>query len=163
MDDRLAGELIAPATKWIAENVVRDGADDRARLSRWVAGRILRDLARWGVSESVYEPAAAKFSAAGAPPLPDLPAEGPRYVRRTWGTCTFETLPPARRGGLSRWSGWQAAGLYWTDGARPLPAVERLARAETGAKPDATLRRTIEACLEAGLMIEDNSRNFPRR
>jgi len=163
MDDALAGALVAPATAWIDGNIVRAGDDDPAVLSRWVAGRILRDLSRWGVSASVFESAAAKYASADAEPLPDLPTEGPRFFRRTWGTCTFETLPPERRGGLSCWSGWINAGLYWNDGHRPLPAVERLARAETGAKPDASLRRAFDACLEAGLMVQDNTPNFSKR
>jgi hypothetical protein len=162
MDERLAAEVIGPATEWIDENIIRPGADDPALLPRWVGGRMLRDLARWGVSHSVYEPAAAKYAAADAPPLPDLPTDGPRYIRSTWGTCTFETLPAERRRDLSRWSAWITAGLYWNDGRRPLPAVERLARAETGTKPESSLKNAFEACVEAGMMVQDNSGNYPR-
>jgi len=161
MDDKLAGELIGPAAKWVDENLL-GGAGDAEHLRRWAAGGLFRDLARWGVSESVYEPTAAKYVAAGAPPLPDLPAEGPRYVRAAWGTCTLETLPVERREGFSRWSGWQAAGGYWNDGIRPLPAVERLARAEAGGMPEAGLKPFFEACIEAALMVQDNSGAYPR-
>ena len=163
MDDELAREILAPATDWIDENIIRAGDDDAADLSRWVAGRTLRDLGRWGVSQSVYEPAAAKYALPDADPLSDLPAKGPRYFRTTWGTATLETLPLDRRGSHSRWSGWQTAGLYWNDGHRPLPAVERLARAETGGKPEQKLGPFFAKCLEAGLMVEDNTRNYARR
>jgi len=154
LDDAKARELIAPAAAWIDAHIVRAGNDDAAHLSRWVAGRMLRDLGRWGVSESLYESAAAKYCAANDEPLLDLPADGPRYRRTTWGTCTFETLPVERRQGLSRWSGWLTSGLYWTDGRRTLPAVERLARAETGADAGQTLQAAIDVCLEAGMMVE---------
>lgn len=159
MDDKLAGELIAPAVKWIDANVL-GGEADAERLRRWSAAGVLRDLARWGVSESIYEPAAAEYSPAGAPPLPDLPTQGPRYVRTTWGTATLETLPADRREGFSRWSGWQTAALYWNDGRRPIAAVERLAKAEAGGMPETGLKPFYEACIEAGLMVEDNSGRF---
>ncbi len=153
MNDDAAQALIEPAAKWIDANIVTTGADDAARLSRWAAGRTLRDLARFGVSESVFEKAAAEYAPAGAPPLPDLSAGGPVYKRTVWGTCTYETLPVERRAGLSRWSPAATAGLYWTDGVRTLPAVERLARAELG--PDAKLdtQRLIEGNLESGTLV----------
>lgn len=159
MDDKLAGELAAPAAKWIEENVL-GGEGDAADLRRWAAAAAFRDLARWGVSESIYEPAAAKYAPAGAPPLADLPADGPRYIRSTWGTATLETLPVERRKGFSRWSNWAASGLYWTDGRRPLAAVERLVKAETGGLPKEGLTPYFQACIEAGLMVEDNSDRF---
>lgn len=154
MDDDTAKALLEPAAKWIDANIVQDGDDGSAQLSRWVAGRILRDLARWDVSRAVYEPAAAKYAPAGAPPLPGLPADGPVYGRTVWGTCTYETLPARRRGGLSRWSEPSAAGLYWTDGRRPLPAVEQLTLAEVGKPPDGGLARVIEGGIENGTLVQ---------
>jgi len=162
MDDRLAGAMIPPAARWVDENIVKTGDDDPAALSRWVAGRIFRDLSRFGVGESVYETAATEYCPADAPPLPDLPIGAPRYCRTTWGTCTFETLPAEKRRGLSRWSGTLNSGLYWTDNVRPLAAVERLMRAETGAKGETNLAGLVEACLEAGLMVEDTSHKFEK-
>jgi hypothetical protein len=86
--------------------------------------------------------------------LNDLPAAGRRFIRRTWGTCTLETLPPDRTRGLGRWSLWQAAGLYWNHSGRTLAAAERLTRAEVGQCPEGGLLRLMEACVEAGLAEE---------
>ncbi|HET6429331.1 MAG TPA: M28 family peptidase, partial [Phycisphaerae bacterium] len=158
-----AAELIAPAAAWIDGEIVKEGDDDPARLSRWVAGRILRDLTRWDVPESVYEQPAARYAPADAPPLPDLPAEGPRYIRRTWGTSTFERLPAEKRKGLSCWSATINSGFYWCDGKLPLPALERLASAETGNNKGVNLRHAFEAALEAGIMVEDNTDNFRKK
>ncbi|OPX21579.1 MAG: hypothetical protein B1H04_06430 [Planctomycetales bacterium 4484_123] len=160
LDDSSARQLLAPAKAWIDQTIVKAGQDDPALLSRWVAGRMLRDLRRWGISEGVYEPTAADYCPADAEPLPDLPTTGPRYVRTTWGTCNFSQAPPERRKGLSCWSGTINAGLYWNDGRRPLAAVERLAAAETGAKSGVKLREVFEVALEAGLMVQDNSENY---
>jgi len=153
LDGRSAAQLVGPATEWIGNCVLRDGNDDPALLSRWVAGRGLRSMARWGIHQSVYEPFAAEYASPDAEPLPGLPSGGPRYARTVWGTCTFETLPVERRKGLSRWSSWINTGLYWSNGEMPLPAVERLARAETGAAPDASLEQGFDACVEAGTMV----------
>ena len=161
LDDRLAGEIVAPAAKWLEENLL-GSEGDAEHLRRWAAAGVFRDLARWNISESVYESAAGRYVPPGAPPLPDLPAAGPRYRRTTWGTSTLETLPVERRKGFSRWSSWTAAGLYWTDGRRPLPAVERLVRAETGSLPANGLGPYVERCIEAGLLVEDNSDNSMR-
>ena len=111
----------------------------------------MRDLARWGVPTSVYEPLAAAYAPAGAEPLPDLSREGRRLARRQWGAYTFETLPDDRARQFSRWSDWQAAAFYWCDGRRTLAAAERLARAETGRMPEGAMERLAEACVEAGL------------
>ena len=152
LDDASARPLIEPAAAWIDANTITAGDDDRAMLSRWVAARTLRDLARFGVSESVFEPAAAQYAFAGAPPLPDLPTDGPVYERRVWGTCTYETLPLERRAGLSRWSESATSALYWTDGKRTLPAIERLVLAETGKLPPDGLARVVEGGLENGTL-----------
>jgi hypothetical protein len=157
MDDSAAGQLIGPAAGWVEANLLQDGEDDAAALRGWAAGGVLRDLGRWGVSRTLFEPAASRFAESGAPPLPDLPADGPVYKRTVWGTCTYETLPVPRRGGLSRWSEAAAAGLYWTDGRRPLAAVERLARAETGTLPEGGLGRVMEGGLEAGTLVQVHS------
>jgi len=162
MNDRLAEGLIPPAAEWIEGEILRAGDDDAAHLRRWAAAGVLRDLARWDVSESLYEPAASKYASAEAEPLPDLPTAGPRYIRSTWGTCTLETLPPQRAKGFSRWSGWQTAAVYWNDGRRPLSAVERLAKAEAGGVPEGALAKFFAACVEAGLMVQDNSEAYPR-
>ncbi|MGQ9661937.1 MAG: M28 family peptidase [Kiritimatiellia bacterium] len=152
LDADLAQDLIASACLWIDRNIVRHGETDAAFLSRWAAAKIVRDLARWEIGPALYEPYAARYAPPDAPPLPNLPTEGRTYVRRVWGTCTWETLPPERRKGLSRWSNFIASGLYWTDGQRPLAAVERLARAETEPKSDNGLRFALDACVEAGTM-----------
>jgi hypothetical protein len=155
MDAEAAGALIPAAAGWVEQNLLRDGEDDRALLARWAAGQVFRDLGRWGIDAEVYEASASLYTPADAPPLPGLPTDGPLYRRTVWGNCTFETLPPERRRGLTRWSSWVTAGLYWTDGIRPLPAVERLARAETGAKPGAGLEKAFETCVEAGTMVKE--------
>jgi len=142
-------------------NVRRRAGRPRRRLDR--RGNRLRDLGRWGVPESVYEQAACRYAPADAPPLPDLPTEGPRYIRRTWGTCNFETLPAEKRQGLSCWSATINSGFYWCDGKRPLPALERLAAAETGNAKGVDLTRPFEAALEAGIMVEDNTDNFRKK
>jgi len=151
LDDRTAEWLLPPAVRWIEEQVLPARDADGQMLRRWVAARSLRDLVRWGVSASVYEPAAARYSPAEAPPLADLPAAGPRLVRRTWGTCTFDTLPEDRARAFSRWAMRQAVALYWCHGAWPLAAAERLARAECGLLPEGGLRPLAEVCVEAGL------------
>ena len=151
LDDRSARSVLPAAERWTDEHVLPADDADAAALRRWAAGRMLRDLARWDVSPSVYEAQAARYAPADAEPLAGLPAEGPRLARRTWGTCTLETLAPDRTRGLSRWSLWQAAALYWMDGRRPLAAVERLARAEVGRPPQGRMARLAEACVEAGV------------
>jgi hypothetical protein len=149
LDSAPARLLVPAAVRWTDGHVIpSQGADARA-LRRWTAAGMLRDLHRWGVPESVYEAEAARYWLAGAPPLPDLSGEGPRFRRRTYGTCTLETLPPERTQGLSRWSLWQAAALYWTDGRRPMADIERLVRAEVGRVPDGGLAHLMEACVEA--------------
>ncbi len=156
LDTTSAGALVGPAIQWIDRNILRAGDDDAARLSRWAAGRMLRDLSRWKVDRAVWEDAAASYCPPEAEPLDGLTASsGPTYRRTVWGACTFETLAHERRAGLSRWSTWLASGLYWCDGRRPLAAVERLARAETAAKPEASLKKGFDACVEAGTMTVD--------
>jgi hypothetical protein len=151
LDDRSARSLLAPAARWIDENVVPADDPAGAELRRWAAGRMLRDLGRWGIQAAVYEAEAARYAPASAEPLADLPREGPRLVRRTWGAYTLETLPAERAGRFSRWSHEQAASLYWCDGRRPLAAVERLARAELGKVSEGRLAALAEACIEAGV------------
>jgi len=154
MNDETAQPLIEPATKWIDANLVQVGGDDAALLRRWAAGRALRDLARFGVSGSVFEEAAAKYAPAAAPPLPDLPTDGPVYRRTVWGTCTYEALPVERRRGLGRWSESAAAALYWMDGERTLPAIQRLARAEVGPDVKLDMQRLIDGNLKNGTAEE---------
>jgi hypothetical protein len=149
--DASARAILPAATRWIEANVLPAPEADAAALRRWAAGRMLRDLARWGASPAVYEDQAARYAPAGAAPLADLPAGGPRLVRRTWGTATLETLPKERTLGLGRWSTWQAAALYWADGLRPPEAIERLVRAEVGRVPDGAVAHLAEACVEAGV------------
>ena len=159
MDDALAAEMLPGATAWLEANVL-GGEGDAAELNRWAAGRALRDLARFGVTESVFGAAADKYSPADAPPMAGLPTDGPRFIRRTWGTATLETLPVADRKGFTRWSGWGTAALYWTDGRRSLPAIERLAAAECGSVPKQGLAPYFDVCRAAGLLVEDNTDKF---
>ncbi|MBM4032429.1 MAG: M28 family peptidase [Planctomycetes bacterium] len=175
LDDALAERRIGPAAAWVEREVARVGhggvhelrhgpstpgppegapRDDAGLLDRRAAAGVLRDLARWGVSEGVWEPAAARFAPRDAEPLPGLPSEGPVYRRTVWGTCTCETLPRERRMGLFPWSRWLTSGLYWCDGRRPLAAVERLARAETGTPADTGLAEPFDRCVEAGTMLK---------
>jgi len=151
LNDRHVRALLPGATAWLDDEMLGEPEGDAMRLRRWAAGRALRDLSRWGVSESVYEPAASKYAPADAGPLDDLPAAGPRYARQTWGTCTLETLDADRTEGLSRWNAWQNAALFWTDGQRGVPAVERLTRAEVGKVPEGAVAKLMDACVEAGL------------
>ena len=151
LDDSHTRAILPAARRWIDEELLAGAAGDALRLRRWVAGQMLRHPARWGVAQSVCEPAAAACCPADAEPLDDLPAGGPRFRRRTWGTCTLETLAPERTEGLSRWNRWQNAALFWTHGGRTVAAVERLTRAETGGVPDRGVERLMAACVEAGL------------
>ena len=151
LDERLARLLVSPAVQWIDEQLLPAKGDDASRLRRWAAGRLLRDLGRWDVPPAVYEPYAARYCSASAAPLDALPASGPRLIRRTWGTCTFETLPPERSRDFSRWSLRQAVALYWNHGPWPLAAVERLTRAECGLIPEGGMMPLAEACVDAGL------------
>jgi hypothetical protein len=149
---------------WIDSNIIRPPSDDpikrdSAELSRWTAGGVIRDVGRWGIARSIYEPFAVKYAAAGAPPLAELPTQGQRYMRRAWGTYTFERLPVSQRK-FSRWSEWAAAALYWNDGLRPLAAIERLVAAETGRA--VKLQGYFDACVDAGLMVQDNSAAFKK-
>ena len=153
LDEESARAILPAATRWIDGNVLPAAEADAAELRRWAAGRVLRDLARWGVSPAVFEDRAARYATADAAPLAGLPADGPRIVRRTWGTATLETVPAQRTQGLGRWSGWQAAALYWADGRRPLEAIERLVRAEVGRAPDDGVAHLAEACVEAGVAV----------
>lgn len=151
LDERWTAALLPPARRWIDEELLAGCEGDALDLRRWVAGRMLREPLRWSVPASACEPAAADYAPIDAAPLDDLPSAGPRYVRRTWGTCTLETLPADRTEGLSRWNRWQNVALFWTDGAHPLGAVERLTRAEAGAVPAGGLARLMDALVEAGL------------
>jgi hypothetical protein len=158
LDSSTARVLVPTAVPWIEANILRQGTDDPARLSRWASARVLRDLRRWGVQADVYEPPAGSICPPGAPPLDDLPTAGPVYERSIWGTCTYETLTAERRVGLSRWSEAVTAGLYWNDGARPLGAVERLAAAEKEAE-GVHLTRAFQACVEAGTMTRTEAQS----
>ena len=151
LDDARATALLPAARRWIDERLLAGEQGDAARLRRWVAGRMLRDPARWSVAESVLAPAAEAYCPADAPPLENLPTDGPRTVRQTWGTCTLETLSPNRTEGLSRWHSWQNAALFWAGGGRPAAAIERLAAAEVGRTPDGGVARLLDALVEAGL------------
>jgi len=151
LNDAWFRALRPAATRWLDEELLPGGAGEAMRLRHWAAGRVLRDPARWGISGRVLGRTASRYCPRDAGPLDDLPAAGPRYTRRTWGTCTLETLPPERTAGLSRWSRWQNAALFWTHGGRPVAAVERLTRAEIGSVPDGGVQRLMDACVEAGL------------
>jgi hypothetical protein len=145
--------LLPDVVRWIDDQLLGEHAGDALALRRWAAGRALRDLSRWSVPTEVYEPPARPYAPPAAEPLADLPAAGPVYARKTWGTCTLELLPPASREGLSRWNHWQNAALFWTFGGRPLAAVERLTRAEIGDTPEGGVARLLEACCEARLAV----------
>jgi hypothetical protein len=151
LDDPLARRLAAPAVRWIDEHILPAAGEDALRLRRWAAGRMLRDLGRWDVPSAAYEPHASRYCPAGAGPLEGLTDSGPRLVRRTWGTSTFETLPPERSRQFSRWSLPQAVALYWNHGRLPLAAVERLTLAECGSLPEGGIMPLAEACIEARL------------
>jgi hypothetical protein len=151
LDEKSARKLVAPAARWLEENIVPAADGDAGALRRWAAAGAVRDLARWGVPASVYESFAAAYAPAGAEPLSELPREGRRLARRQWGAYTFETLPDERARQFSRWSDWQAAALYWCDGRRTVAAAERLARAEIGRIPEGAMERLAEACVEAAL------------
>jgi len=151
LNEQSLAEILPAARAWIDANVLPAEADDAKRLRRWAAGRAIRDAARWGLPAAAYEPAAAAYCPPTAAPLDGLPTAGPTYVRRTWGTCTLETLPADRTRGLSRWSNWQNAALCWTHNRRPFAAVERLTKAEAGTLPEGGLRPLMDALLEAGL------------
>ncbi len=153
MNNLSATRLIKPIGQWIDRRVIRtDAGPSTERLTRWAASGIVRDLRQWGVSESVYERAASEYMPVGASPLDDLPADGPRYTRKTWGTCTLDTLKPECRNAMSRWSHIQNAALYWTDGQRTLEAIKRLVAAETGSTASSQLDQFFELCLDAGVM-----------
>lgn len=157
LGDRATSSLLPAATRWIDEQLLAGQAGEALRLRRWVAGRMLREPQRWGVSPSVYEAAAARYCPPGAEPLDDLPTAGAVYARSTWGTCTLETLPFERAGSFSRWSRRQNTALFWTDGRRTLEAVERLTRAEAGDGPEGELERLFEACVEAGIATKSEA------
>ncbi|MCX7591106.1 MAG: M28 family peptidase [Kiritimatiellae bacterium] len=152
LDADTVAHLLVPAAEWCDRDLVQAGETDAAKLSRWAGSRMFTDLARWDIAPGIYQPFAVRYAPTNSSPLADLPTTGRIYRRRVWGTCTFETLPPEKRKGLSRWSNFTASGLYWTNGTRPLSAVERLARAETDASTDKTLRPAFEAAVEAGTM-----------
>ena len=156
LDDDAGRALTAAAPAWIDRHVLCDEAGaprtgDAAKLSQWVAGRILRDMGRWRVSQSIYEPTASRYLGPMAAPLPRLASKGLVYRRKVWGSCRLETIPEEQRKGLSCWSDSQAAGLYWTDGQRTLKAVERLTLAETGKLPAGGMRHVYEAAVKAGV------------
>lgn len=156
IDEAAGGALATAAPAWIDRHILCTAAGaphvgDAALLSRWVAGRMLRDLRRWQVSKDVYEPAASRYAAPNVAPLPRLPKSGPIFRRKVWGSCRLETIPEEQRQGLSCWSDAQAAGLYWTDGKRPLAAVERLTLAETGKLPAGGMQHVYDAAVKAGV------------
>jgi hypothetical protein len=155
MDDRMATAILPQAMRWMEATLLAGPCGDALRLRRWVAGQMIRHLGRWGVAGTIYERAATRYCPGSAGPLDSLPTAGPRYTRTTWGTCTLETLPPARTEGLSRWNAWQNAALFWTHGNRPIAAVERLTRAEIGRVPDGALAHLMEACVQAGAAKEE--------
>lgn len=151
MDEPLAVALMAPSSAWLQSNVVPANGEDAKRLRRWSAATALRDLARWGVPARAYEPAAALFSPAGAPPLDDLPTGEPLYRRLVWGVPTWDTLPDAERAGLSRWSAWQSATLFWNHPSRSPEAIARLVAADTGLPAGAEVSGLLEKAVQAGL------------
>jgi hypothetical protein len=150
MDNGLAAAVLPDALRWIEADLV-GGEGDARQLRLWAAGQVLRDLARWGVAPSLYESPAARYAAPGTAPLVGPDGTGVRFRRKVWGTCTLAGLPECRRDAFSRWSQWQAAALYWTDGQRFLDAVARLVRAELGKAPDREMSDFFQACVESGL------------
>jgi hypothetical protein len=152
LDAESAAPLLAPAVAWTRDVLIGAAVGDARRLRKWTAGRVFRDLARWGVDEATYSAAAAQFCAPSAPPLDGLSKSGSRPTRKLWGTHTFDTLPQARREGLSNWSSGLASGLYWCDGQHTLPDLVRLAEAETGQLAGDDIERGIEAGIEAKII-----------
>lgn len=59
--------------------------------------------------------------------------------------------PDSQRQGLTCWDAAQAAGLYWTDGQRPVAAVERLVTAELGKLPHGGMTHVYQAAVAAGV------------
>lgn len=156
LNDHLAADFIASACRWMNRHIVHppEFAQSR-RLSQWAAANCLRDLKRWGVASSIYEEAASEYSPAFAPPLDELPGDGPRYTRRTWGTCTLNQLDPTRRAFGSPWHSAQNAALYWTNGRRGLSAVEKLVQAEVGSLPKGGLGPLYQLLCDADLVRID--------
>lgn len=147
LNDSSVTAVLPDACAWIDRHVI-GGEGDARSLRNWAAGGMLRGLARLGISADVTERAASCYAPTGAPPLADLPSDGPCYQRKLWGTTTMESLPRERR----KWSRWSAAtlsALYWTDGQRPISAAARLAAVETGRKPPT--EEYFQALVEAGI------------
>jgi hypothetical protein len=155
MDDALAATLVEPARAWLRKNLAKEGEGDAETLTRWAAGKCLRDLQRLGASPAVFFAAADTFAAADAPPLPNLPTGGPRYSRLLWGTYTMESLPLAQRGSCSRWNTRQIAASFWADGRNSLEAVTRLAKAEVGNVTAEALQAFFETAVAAGIAVRE--------
>jgi hypothetical protein len=151
IDERLTTSLMAPASAWLCSYVLPGESEDAKRLRRWSAAAALRDLERWGVSSRAYETAAAAFAPFGAAPLDNLAAGGPLYRRKIWGVPTWDALADGAREGLSRWSAWQSAALFWNQPPRSAEAIERLVRADTGLPEGADVRGLLEKSAQAGL------------
>lgn len=151
MDESSATEMLPAVGQWIDDEFLRRGGDQEA-LDRYQAACLLRDLRKWGISESVYESLAGRYSPAGEPPLAGLPADGPVYARKVWGVPRMEYLPYKRREGLSSWNDPQMAAWFWADGKRSLAAIRRLALAETGTDLGDTAERLFETGVEASIV-----------
>jgi hypothetical protein len=161
MDEPLATALLSPASAWLNANVLPAEGGDARRLRRWSAATVLRDLARWGVPSFAYASAADAFALAGASPLDDLPGGGPLFRRTVWGVPTWDALADDERKGLSRWSAWQSAALFWNHPPRSPEAIARLVAADTGLPDGAEVRGLLEKAVAAGLAENESLSDRP--
>ena len=73
-------------------------------------------------------------------------------VRKTWGTLTFESLPPEERTfGSPRWNERYNGAWYWSDGKRTVAQIAELVQLEVGGKPQTKLLALFELAAKAGL------------
>ena len=73
-------------------------------------------------------------------------------VRKTWGTLTFESLPPEERTfGSPRWNERYNGAWYWADGKRTVAQIAELVQLEVGGKPQTKLLALFELAAKAGL------------
>lgn len=150
LDESLVREILPFSTSWTETFLMKGAKNDAQTLRKWVAGKTIASLSRWGIKGKSIETMTSSYCHPDATPLPNPLKAGDRFDRTTWGTSTFATLPTEKRLGLSCWSSVLAAGYYWCNGKRHFSEIERLVQAEIPGADTEILRHGFMAATEAG-------------
>jgi hypothetical protein len=158
--------------EWLAQNmlpVLQQELNDRVKPQeaerqafwRWSLRRCAESAAQLADSEAsrcrVREIARQLEAPDRFEPAPGTELDNPAVARlvparRTWGTLTFESVPPDRRKfGSPRWSEAINDAWYWADGRRNIGQIATLVSLELGQPVRKDLGSLFELAAESGL------------